>query len=41
MNKQKTLDLFSFSEREKVNVPMFLDNISAGFPSPATDYMEK
>ena len=41
MNKQKTLDLFSFIRRKKVNVPMFLDNISAGFPSPATDYMEK
>ena len=40
MKKQKTLDLFSFSRREKVNIPMFFDNISAGFPSPATDYME-
>jgi len=40
MKKQKTLDIFSFSKREQVSVPMFLDNISAGFPSPATDYME-
>ena len=46
MNKQKTLNLFNslslfnFSRRKKVNIPMFLDNISAGFPSPATDYME-
>ena len=38
--KQKTLDIFSFSKREQVSIPMFLDNISAGFPSPATDYME-
>jgi len=27
MNKQKTLDLFSFSKREQVSIPMFLDNI--------------
>ena len=40
MDKQKTFDLFSFSKREQVSIPMFLDNISAGFPSPATDYME-
>ena len=40
MKKQKTLDLFSFSRREQTNIPMFLDKISAGFPSPATDYME-
>ena len=40
MKKQKTLDLFSFSRRERTNIPMFLDKISAGFPSPATDYME-
>ena len=40
MKKQKTLDIFSFIRREKVNIPMFFDNISAGFPSPATDYME-
>ena len=40
MKKQKTLDIFSFNKREQTSVPMFLDKISAGFPSPATDYME-
>ena len=40
MKKQKTLDLFSFNNHQKTSIPMFLDNISAGFPSPATDYME-
>ncbi len=40
MNKQKKLDIFSFSKREQANISMFFDNISAGFPSPATDYME-
>ena len=40
MNKQKTLDLFSYKKHAQVNIPMFFDNISAGFPSPATDYME-
>ena len=40
MKKEKTLDIFSFIRREKVNTPMFFDSISAGFPSPATDYME-
>ena len=40
MKKQKTLDLFNFSNHQKANIPMFLDKISAGFPSPATDYME-
>jgi len=40
MKKQKTLNLFSFSSHQKASIPMFFDNISAGFPSPATDYME-
>jgi len=40
MKKQKTLDLFSFSKREQANTSIFFGNISAGFPSPATDYME-
>ena len=40
MKKQKTLDLFSSNNHQKTSIPMFLDKISAGFPSPATDYME-
>ena len=40
MNKSKNLDLFSIIRNTKINTPVFLDKISAGFPSPATDYME-
>ena len=40
MNKEKKIDIFSFNRCEEVSIPMFFDNISAGFPSPATDYME-
>tara|TARA_B110000495_G_C23000408_1_gene590302 strand:- start:509 stop:949 length:441 start_codon:yes stop_codon:yes gene_type:complete len=40
MNKYKNIDLFQFSNKKKIFTPMFLDSVSAGFPSPATDYME-
>ena len=40
MSKYKNLDLFSIIKNTQVRTPVFLDNISAGFPSPATDYME-
>ena len=40
MNKHKNIDLFQFSNKKKIFTPMFLDSVSAGFPSPATDYME-
>ena len=40
MSKYKNLDLFSIIKNTQINTPVFLDNISAGFPSPATDYME-
>ena len=40
MKKKETLDLFSYKKHEQVGIPMFFDKISAGFPSPATDYME-
>ena len=40
MNKYKNIDLFQFYNKKKIFIPMFLDSVSAGFPSPATDYME-
>ena len=40
MNKDKTLDIFNFVRHKQINIPIFIDKISAGFPSPATDYME-
>ena len=40
MTKHKNLDLFSVIKNTQINTPVFLDKISAGFPSPATDYME-
>tara|TARA_Y100000590_G_scaffold95913_1_gene108889 strand:+ start:2008 stop:2451 length:444 start_codon:yes stop_codon:yes gene_type:complete len=40
MSKYKNLDLFSIIKNTQIKTPVFLDKISAGFPSPATDYME-
>ena len=40
MPEYKNLDLFSIIKNTQINIPVFLDKISAGFPSPATDYME-
>ena len=40
MYKYKNLDLFQFINKRQILTPMFLDSVSAGFPSPATDYME-
>ena len=40
MPEHKNLDLFSIIKNTQINTPVFLDKISAGFPSPATDYME-
>ena len=40
MSKHKNLDLFGIIKNTQINTPVFLDKISAGFPSPATDYME-
>ena len=40
MPEYKNLDLFSIIKNTQVNTPVFLDKVSAGFPSPATDYME-
>ena len=40
MSKHKNFDFFSVIKNTQINIPVFLDKISAGFPSPATDYME-
>ena len=40
MYKHKNLDLFQFIQKKQMLTPIFLDSVSAGFPSPATDYME-
>ena len=40
MPKHQNLDLFSIINNTQINTPIFLDKVSAGFPSPATDYME-
>ena len=40
MSEYKNFDLFSIIKKTQINTPVFLDKVSAGFPSPATDYME-
>ena len=40
MHKHKNLDLFQSIQKKQILTPVFLDSVSAGFPSPATDYME-
>ena len=40
MTKYKKFDLFGIIKNIQIDTPVFLDKISAGFPSPATDYME-
>jgi len=40
MNEKNILSIINIEANKKTNTPMFLDSVSAGFPSPATDYME-
>ena len=40
MYKHKNFDLFQSIKKKQILTPVFLDSVSAGFPSPATDYME-
>ena len=40
MNEKNILSILNIEADKKTNTPMFLDSVSAGFPSPATDYME-
>tara|TARA_Y100001970_G_C13663642_1_gene569566 strand:+ start:81 stop:506 length:426 start_codon:yes stop_codon:yes gene_type:complete len=34
------MKLSDFIKNQKINIPIFMDKISAGFPSPASDYIE-
>ena len=38
--KYEILDFFKIVHNKKNSIPIFIDKVSAGFPSPATDYME-
>ena len=40
ISEYKNIDLFSIIKKKQINTPVFLDKVSAGFPSPVTDYME-
>ncbi len=39
--KLKITEIYSFEKRTSTELPLFLANISAGFPSPADDYIDK
>ena len=40
MNEKNILSIINIRNNKKIFTPLFLDSVSAGFPSPATDYME-
>ena len=40
MNEKNILSIINIEKSKKVTMPLFLDSVSAGFPSPATDYLE-
>ena len=40
MYKKEDILIFKTESEKKRIAPFFLDSVSAGFPSPATDYME-
>ena len=40
MSEKNIISIINIEADKKTNTPMFLDSVSAGFPSPATDYME-
>ena len=37
---KKITDLFKLSKDQNIAIPIFIDKVSAGFPSPASDYIE-
>ena len=39
--KMSILEVYGFEQRSKTELPLFLAKISAGFPSPADDYIDK
>ena len=40
MNEKNILSILNVESGKKVAMPLFSDSVSAGFPSPATDYLE-
>ena len=40
MNEKNILSIIDIGNKKKVATPLFSDSVSAGFPSPATDYLE-
>ena len=40
MNEKNILSIINIGNNKKTVTPLFLDSVSAGFPSPATDYLE-
>lgn len=37
----KIKEIFTYQERKKIILPLYLASVSAGFPSPADDYIDK
>jgi hypothetical protein len=40
MNEKNILSIINIGNSKKITTPLFLDSVSASFPSPATDYLE-
>ena len=40
MNEKNILSIINIGGNTKIAMPLFSDSVSAGFPSPATDYLE-
>jgi len=40
-NKLHVTDIFGFEKRTSQELPLFLANVPAGFPSPADDYIDR
>ena len=40
MGQLKTIKFSEFLKDKKIEIPVFVDKVSAGFPSPASDYIE-
>ena len=40
MNEKNILSIINIGNNKKTVTPLFLDSVSAGFPSPATDYLD-
>ena len=40
MKKLKVIKISNFCKDQKIKIQVFIDRVSAGFPSPASDYVE-